>query len=112
MIRRMFWLSAGAAIGISAYRRVQTLGRAASAALAPPGGAGTAPAAGRPRGGATGQGAVARIGGAVRFARDVREGMGIYTDRHRGRLGPRLGRSAAWVPALCPATAAGAAAWT
>ncbi len=94
MIRRLFWLIAGAVMGIAAYRRVEAVGRAASAALAPPARAGADPAgpraaAGR-RGGTTGQGAITRIRRAVRFARDVREGMEMYMDRHQGRLGPRL----------------------
>jgi len=106
MIRRLFWLSAGAAIGITGYRRAEALGRAASARLtvpasAPAGAAeGRMPAAGsgtygrRPR-----RSAVARVRGAVRFARDVRDGMDMYMDRHQGRLGPTLRRSVIQIPA-------------
>jgi hypothetical protein len=93
MIRRLFWLIAGAVIGIAAYRRVEAVGRAASAALAPSARAGADPAGPRTagqRGGTTGQGTITRIRRAVRFARDVREGMEMYMDRHQGRLGPRL----------------------
>lgn len=58
MIRRSFWLILGAAAGIGAYRRVAALGKRA-----------------RDR----------KITGAaretVRFTRDVREGMHLYTSR-------------------------------
>ena len=71
MIRRLFWLIVGALLGVTGYRRVSRLARAvalggrSARTAAPPGGT------------------WAR--GAARFARDVREGMELYTDRH-----PRL----------------------
>ena len=58
-MRRMFWLSLGAAIGVTGYRRVTALARSL-----------------RPepqRNTLTG------------FAADVREGMAIYMDRQAGR---------------------------
>jgi hypothetical protein len=61
MIRRAFWLGAGAAAGILGYRRVNALGRRLSGTLAG-GAAGPRPA--------------------LRFARDVREGMDLYISRH------------------------------
>jgi len=75
MIRRLFWLIAGAALGVTGYRRVTRLARA----LVPggPGGRGAAGPAG-PHGRELMRGAAA-------FAHDVREGMELYTDRH-----PRL----------------------
>jgi hypothetical protein len=62
MIRRAFWLGAGAAAGILGYRRVAALGRRLSPAP------GVRP--GHP------------VRGAISFARDVREGMDIYASRH------------------------------
>ncbi|HWG60827.1 MAG TPA: hypothetical protein VG253_03855 [Streptosporangiaceae bacterium] len=56
MIRRLFWLTLGAAIGISGYRRVTAVARAIS-----PG---------------------HRARELSRFAGDVREGMEIYMERH------------------------------
>ena len=72
MIRRLFWVSVGALAGVSGYRRVSRLARAAGI------------------GGRSGAGRQGRTGlgwahGAALFARDVREGMELYTDRH-----PRL----------------------
>jgi hypothetical protein len=74
MIRRLFWLIAGAALGVTGYRRVTRLARA----FAPggPGGRRAAPAGPHGR---------ELIRGAAAFAHDVREGMELYTDRH-----PRL----------------------
>ncbi|WP_300610540.1 hypothetical protein [Trebonia sp.] len=65
MIRRAFWLLVGAVGGIVGYRRAAAFGRRA-----------------------------ARKNWAretARFARDVREGMDLYTARHQGRIGPTLG---------------------
>jgi hypothetical protein len=72
MIRRLFWLIVGAALGVTGYRRVTRLARA----LAP---------------GGTRAGVPARpprrdlMRSAAGFAHDVREGMELYSDRH-----PRL----------------------
>jgi hypothetical protein len=68
MIRRLFWVTLGALAGVTGYRRVSRLARAAGI-----GGRRRAPAGGD----------CAR--GAARFARDVRDGMELYADRH-----PRL----------------------
>ena len=84
MIRRGFWLTAGAVAGIYGYRRASAAARRLSATLnpgtrqAPPAGlpprAGLAPTAGwHARRGAL---AVARE--AYRFTRDVREGIELY----------------------------------
>lgn len=65
MIRRLFWMTAGALLGVTGYRRVSRLARAVTAG-------------GRPtRGGWRREAAL--------FARDVRDGMELYADRH-----PRL----------------------
>jgi hypothetical protein len=75
MIRRLFWLIAGAALGVTGYRRVSRLARALA-----PGGPG-----GRRATGPAGPHGRELIRGAAAFAHDVREGMELYTDRH-----PRL----------------------
>ena len=58
-MRRMFWLSVGAVLGVTGYRRVTALARS----LRPQ----------PPQGSLTG------------FAADVREGMALYMDRQAGR---------------------------
>jgi len=83
MIRRMFWLIVGAALGVAGYRRVSrlartvTLGGRRSADASTPGAQGS------------------RVGGwaqrAAVFARDVREGMELYADRHPALTGRTLG---------------------
>jgi len=72
MIRRLFWVTVGALAGVTGYRRASRLARAAGLGR-------RAGAGGRSR---------ARAGwarDAACFARDVREGMELYADRH-----PRL----------------------
>jgi hypothetical protein len=64
MIRRMFWLIAGAALGVAGYRRVSRLARTVT-----PGGWAQR---------------------AALFARDVRDGMELYSDRHPGPTGRTL----------------------
>jgi len=79
MIRRGFWLAVGATGGIMGYRRVASLGRSLTGRLDD----------GRQR--------VVRRHWAretIRFSRDVREGMDLYTARHPGRVGPNLRASA------------------
>jgi len=76
MMRRLFWAIVGALLGVTGYRRVVRLGRAVGM-----GGRRGAPAGKRrSRGFKRGW-----TRSAVLFARDVRDGMEIYTDRH-----PRL----------------------
>ena len=82
MIRRGFWLLAGAAGGIIGYRRVSALTRRLSVTL-----------------GAGGQRAEAQNAAvrrhwareAIRFTRDVREGMDLYSVRHPRGSTPTLG---------------------
>ena len=64
MIRRLFWLTLGAALGITGYRRVTAAARAII--LAP------------------------RARELARFAGDVREGMGIYRQRQIQASRPAL----------------------
>jgi hypothetical protein len=76
MIRRLFWLSLGAALGVAGYRRAASLARTLNPA----------------------RGADSLAG----FAADVREGMALYMERHSGntpstleghpRNGPAEGR--------------------
>jgi hypothetical protein len=70
MIRRGFWLAAGATGGIIAYRRV----------------AAVLPRRGDPR--------RHWVRETIRFTQDVREGMDLYMVRHPRRVGPTLGASA------------------
>jgi len=72
MIRRLFWVTVGALAGVTGYRRVSRLARAAGL------------------GGRSSAGRRSRAGAgwahdAALFARDVREGMELYADRQ-----PRL----------------------
>ena len=58
MIRRLFWLSLGAVLGVTGYRRLTALARSVS----PP----------------------VRVRGLARFLADVREGMDLYRERQPG----------------------------
>jgi len=58
MIRRLFWITLGAVLGVAGYRRLTALARAVSPA--------------------------ARAQGLARFAGDVREGMQLYMERQPG----------------------------
>ncbi len=108
MIRRGFWLAAGAVTGIYGYRRVSAAGRRLSASLNPaecaaalPKGAQGARSAGSARSTRSTQSArLARRGrrGAIglaretyRFTRDMREGMDLYMARHSAPAGSTLG---------------------
>jgi hypothetical protein len=79
MIRRGFWLVAGATAGIMGYRRAASLGR-------------TLDPAGRKR--AAGRGlarqTIRLTRDIRRFNHDVREGMDLYFVRHPGRPSPTL----------------------
>jgi hypothetical protein len=70
MIRRAFWLGAGAAAGIMSYRRVCAIGRKLSGRVTGAPGARSAP------------GVLRMARETVRFTRDVREGMELYIARH------------------------------
>ena len=108
MIRRGFWLAAGAVTGIYGYRRVSAVGRRLSASLNP-----AEPAAALPQGARSAQsarsaqitrsaqsarlarrgrrGAIGLARGTYRFTRDVREGMDLYLARHSAPAGSTLG---------------------
>jgi len=92
MIRRGFWLTAGAVTGIWGYRRVAAVGRRVSASLTPGGTlkladtrADTQMASRRAR-----RGAVVLARETYRFTRDVREGMELYTARRPAPPGSTL----------------------
>ena len=81
MIRRLFWLAAGAVLGVTGYRRASRLARAIRPA---------APIARLARPATRRRGAGA-LGGIGPFVHDVRDGMDLYLDRHSGQPGPTLG---------------------
>ena len=72
-MRRLFWAGTGALIGVAGYRRVTRLARMVSGAGRPAAAPGSA-----------------WMDGAARFARDVRDGMELYADRHPGLTGRTL----------------------
>jgi hypothetical protein len=87
MIRRGFWLTAGAVTGIYGYRRVSAVGRRLSASLTPgtrPGASGTSLT---PRARA---GMLRLARETYRFTRDVREGMELYWLAHAAPAGSAL----------------------
>jgi hypothetical protein len=90
MIRRGFWLTAGAVSGIYGYRRVSAVGRRLSASLAP--GASLASGASpKPRVRPPARTGALRVAKQTyRFTRDVREGMQLYTARHSAPAGSTL----------------------
>jgi hypothetical protein len=97
MIRRGFWLTAGAVTGIYGYRRVSAVGRRLSGRLtrggpASPGSLASPGTRGSPgiRRRRTRPGAVGLAIQAVRFTRDVREGMELYMARHSAPAGSTL----------------------
>jgi hypothetical protein len=87
VIRRGFWLTVGAVAGIAGYRRVSAVGRRVSGRLT----RGGAPSLnGQSLNGQSLNGpSLARQ--AIRFTRDVREGMDLYMARHSPPEGPTLG---------------------
>jgi hypothetical protein len=89
MIRRAFWLGAGAAAGIMGYRRVSAMGRKVSGRLT-----GrhvlNAPAGRRAISASAGRRAISATRETIRFTRDVREGMDLYIARHNGSAPPTL----------------------
>ena len=104
MIRRGFWLAAGAVVGVTGYRKAARLGRELTGQSRPSAGqanraAGiltgpalprlTSPAAAHRRGNAAT--AIAAVASAAGFVRDVREGMADYRDLHRGHFDRNLG---------------------
>jgi hypothetical protein len=99
MIRRLFWLIVGALLGVTGYRRVGRLARAVGGSGRP----GTATRSGRGRDHA----AHGWARSAALFARDVRDGMDLYADRHPRLAGRTLEGQQARAQRLHPAGAAG-----
>jgi hypothetical protein len=108
MIRRGFWLAAGAVVGITGYRRATRLVRALTGQAQLARSTAVLPTAARasivarqtrlalPARRATSPGSRAASVGATAasaagFIRDVREGMAEYWDLHRGELDRTLG---------------------
>jgi hypothetical protein len=60
MMRRLFWVTAGAVVGVAGYRKVSKMAR------------------------------TVRAGDAVSFARDVRRGMDLDLERYQALAGPTL----------------------
>jgi hypothetical protein len=104
MIRRGFWLTAGAVTGIYGYRRVAAAGRRLSATLTPGRLApertlestlelARAGARARSTGRRARRGAIAAARETYRFTRDVREGMELYRRAHPAPAGSTLATS-------------------
>ena len=92
-MRRGFWLTAGAVLGVAGYRRatrlVDGLARGAAGGRARPAACGLDPASRAQRGEPTGP--AARIGDAAGFVRDVRDGVAEYLELHHRELARNLG---------------------
>jgi hypothetical protein len=84
MIRRLFWMIVGALLGVTGYRRVTRLARAITL---------RGPAPGKQRG-------QDWASSAALFARDVRDGMELYADRHPRLAGRTLESQQAPAPRL------------
>ncbi len=89
MIRRGFWLTAGAVTGIYGYRRVSAVGRRLSASLTS--GASLTPGTSvKPLVRPARAGTLRLARQTYRFTRDVREGMELYRVAHSAPAGPTL----------------------
>jgi hypothetical protein len=102
MMRRGFWLAAGAVLGVAGYRKASRMARSVTGAAVPARMLSSGPRALSSRHEArppvpvtTVPLTVARTTGRVRsaasFARDVREGMAEYRELHGGQLRRSLG---------------------
>jgi hypothetical protein len=105
MIRRGFWLAAGAALGVAGYRRATRLARGLGLPVDGHPAAGQARRAkdarqvrgngnladrSRHAAPAPPRSVIAGVASAALFARDVREGMADYWSQHRGELARTL----------------------
>ena len=102
MMRRGFWLAAGAVLGVAGYRKAGRMARSITGAAVPakmlssgPRALNSSRAARPPVPVTTVPLTVARTTGRMRsaasFARDVREGMAEYRELHGRQLGNSLG---------------------
>jgi hypothetical protein len=85
MIRRGFWLAAGAMLGVAGYRKATRLARTITAA----------PVVIQTRAAVP---VTHRVREAASFASDVRDGMAEYRDLHPRQLGRRLGNRSSEQP--------------
>jgi hypothetical protein len=92
MIRRGFWLAAGAVLGVTGYRRLTRLARILTVPRTPglqslpgPGSTARPQLMGPP---ARSRSQVTRAVAAARFVRDVRDGMAEYRELHRDEPDP------------------------
>jgi hypothetical protein len=70
VIRRLFWLTAGAVLGVAAYRRLEAVLRSIPLPIR--------------------AGAAARLKSMAQFGSDVAEGMAEYKDRRSQRISSTL----------------------
>jgi hypothetical protein len=70
VIRRLFWLTTGAVLGVAAYRRAVAFARSIPLPVR--------------------AGAAARLRSITQFGSDVAEGMAEYMDRHSQRISSTL----------------------
>jgi hypothetical protein len=100
MIRRGFWLAAGAMLGVAGYRKAARLARTITAGPAVPRVLTTAARAieARPIQTRAAVPLTHRVREAASFARDVRDGMAEYRDLHPRQLGRRLGNRSSEQP--------------
>ena len=90
MIRRGFWLTAGAVAGVYGYRRVSAVGRRLSATLSLTDAAAPARVTRQVNRQSARRGAIAMARETYRFTRDVREGMELYKLSHPAQPGSTL----------------------
>ena len=88
MIRRLFWLVLGAALGIAGYRRASRAARMLLPTSGLAGQVGSRPARpalahGTSSGLRRSERGRSTVSGTAAFVRDVRSGMAEYLDRHR-----------------------------
>jgi hypothetical protein len=97
MMRRGFWLAAGAVLGVAGYRKAGRMARSITGAAVPAKMLSSGPRAlnssraARPPVPVTTVPLTARMRSAASFARDVREGMAEYRELHGRQLGNSLG---------------------
>jgi hypothetical protein len=105
VIRRGFWLAAGAVLGVAGYRKATRLARTITTAPGVPRVLTQAPGRALAPGSAQARPAVPmtdRVRAAASFARDVRDGMAEYRELHPRQLGRRLGNRNAEQPGASP----------
>jgi hypothetical protein len=93
MMRRLFWASAGAVVGVAGYRKAARLARGVWPPASGGGDRHEAPPRPARRGTSlrASRGAIRGVRGATSFARDVRRGMDLYLERYSELTGPSLG---------------------